>query len=361
MVLRAIRLCRLSRAASFVGGLLATETALRTLPSPRRPGEHLRKEPSVSTASMSRRVRVQRRRPRQASALDVGGARRAPAHEGLPKRLGTYADARGRARELVALPVTDGSSLVVDRCALTLGDRRLVARLDADEPPANARLVSRHYLQDEQGRWCRPLRSEDLLEAPAGASKETFAELCSSSSVAVAEHLHELRPVPGRRRSGSRPELRWCRRPRQEEGADWEPMALRALIGSLESYEPVRSLTARAIELRDRDASLSIRQLGHEHRRLCASAIVLNRALREAVQHAIERDGTSMSEIALRCGAVKHDQRGRSSGETSWLARRVGLMAEGGAVQPTPWVHSDVLALIARKGLRVSPREVEVP
>jgi len=27
---------------------------------------------------------------------------------------------------------------------------------------------------------------------------------------------------------------------------------------------------------------------------------------------------------------------------------------------PTPWVHSDVLALIARRGLGLSPREVEV-
>lgn len=315
----------------------------------------------MSTASMSRRVRVQRRRPRRASALDAGNARRISVHDGLPERLGVYADARGRTREIVALPVPDGSSLVVDRCGLTLGDRRLVARLEADEPPANAKLICRHYMQDEQGRWCRPLRSEDLLRPRAGASEETFAELCASSAVAIGDHLHELRAISGWRRSGSRPELRWCRRSRQEKRADWEPIALRALIGSLESYEPVRGLTARAIELRGRDASLSIRQLGHEHRRLCASAIVLNRALREAVQRAVERDGTSMSEIALRCGAVKHDQRGRSSGETSWLARRVGLMAEGGAERPTPWVHSDVLALIARKGLRVSPREVEVP
>ncbi len=28
--------------------------------------------------------------------------------------------------------------------------------------------------------------------------------------------------------------------------------------------------------------------------------------------------------------------------------------------RPTPWVHSDVLGLIAREGLRISPREVEL-
>jgi hypothetical protein len=31
-----------------------------------------------------------------------------------------------------------------------------------------------------------------------------------------------------------------------------------------------------------------------------------------------------------------------------------------GKPRPTPWVHSDVLALIARDGLGISPREVEL-
>ena len=49
-----------------------------------------------------------------------------------------------------------------------------------------------------------------------------------------------------------------------------------------------------------------------------------------------------------------------SSGETSWLARRIGQTPEAGQDQPTPWVHSDVLALIARDGLAMSPNEVEL-
>ncbi len=61
----------------------------------------------------------------------------------------------------------------------------------------------------------------------------------------------------------------------------------------------------------------------------------------------------------MRCGRLKHDAAGNCSGETSWLARRLGMMPEGGREQPTPWVHSDVLALIARDGLGLSPREVE--
>jgi hypothetical protein len=100
--------------------------------------------------------------------------------------------------------------------------------------------------------------------------------------------------------------------------------------------------------------------LRQEHARVCRSPIILNRGLREAVVRAIARGDVSMSEIAIRCGRVKYDRRGNRSGETSWLARRVGLLAEGGAVAPTPWIHSDVLALIARRGLGISPREVEL-
>ena len=74
----------------------------------------------------------------------------------------------------------------------------------------------------------------------------------------------------------------------------------------------------------------------------------------------IERQGLSLSEIAIRCGRVKRDCKGNESGETSWLARRLGILPEGGRSAPTPWIHSDVLALIARDGLGVSPREVEL-
>jgi len=62
----------------------------------------------------------------------------------------------------------------------------------------------------------------------------------------------------------------------------------------------------------------------------------------------------------VRCGRVKRDRRGNVSGETSWLARRLGLLPEGGERVPTPWIHSEVLALIARRGLGLCPREVEL-
>ena len=90
------------------------------------------------------------------------------------------------------------------------------------------------------------------------------------------------------------------------------------------------------------------------------SPIVLNRGLREAVAELLAREQLSMSEIAIRCGRIKRDGRGNESGETSWLARRLGLLPEGGHDAPTPWIHSEVLALIARDGIGVSPREVEL-
>jgi hypothetical protein len=135
-------------------------------------------------------------------------------------------------------------------------------------------------------------------------------------------------------------------------------VTLRELVGTLEDYEPARSMTATALRAQwPRDVGLSTLSL--ELSRLLRSPIVLNRGLREAVERAV-RAGTSMSEIALRCGRLKSDRNGNRSGETSWLARRIGQMPEAGRARPTPWVHSDTLALIARDGLDLSPREVEL-
>lgn len=77
------------------------------------------------------------------------------------------------------------------------------------------------------------------------------------------------------------------------------------------------------------------------------SAILFNRGLREAVQAAVRDGQVSMSEIAMRC-------------HTSWVNRRTGQQPERGKDRPSSWVHSDVLALIAREGLGISPNEVEL-
>jgi hypothetical protein len=302
--------------------------------------------------------------------------------------LARYTDAEGRLREVLARPGHAGSVLVVDRDAATLGDRRLVAHLAADEPAENAGLVCRHYLRDPRGRRCRPVTPEDLLAAPfSEGGVQVDPELCCAPPPETVELLdrhgrvHRLEAFDTGR---SIPQLRWRRltagsevgeradRPESErsesgrsrEGGDSEgdrqPERVRDVVGCLESYEPVRTLTAQALALHREDPAVSVAVLRAELQRLDASRIVLNRGLRRAVLLALRTGGLSLSEIAFRCGRVKRDGKGRASGETSWLARRVGISPEGGGGEPTPWIHSEVLAVIARLGLGVSPREVEL-
>jgi hypothetical protein len=295
--------------------------------------------------------------------------------------LACYLDAEGRPRELLARPGHAGSVLVLDRDAATLCDRRLVAHLAADEPPENAELVCRLYLADPDARWCRRVRPSDLEHAPEVGPGEPsrpggmchdgdmHSDLSDLAGESLAEHAHFGARVTGRRGNVYRLELlpgeraglqlRWTvRRP---TGA-WERVGLRDVVGSIESYEPVRTLTLRALasEHRLREQNVSLARVRAELERLSVSPIVLNRRLREALLARIDAGGLSMSEVALRCGMVKCDRNGRLSGETSWLARRVGIMPEGGGGPATPWIHSDVLGLIARRGLGVSPREVEL-
>ncbi|MFZ1155977.1 MAG: hypothetical protein WAN93_13855 [Solirubrobacteraceae bacterium] len=274
--------------------------------------------------------------------------------------LADYVDAEGRARELLALPGHGGSVLVLDRDAATLCDRRLVAHLAADEPRENALLVCTHYLEDTNGPRCRCVQPEDLEIAPfANNEYNTHGDLPEQPSHVADSNgrAYRLGLLPGER---STAQLRWLRRCTKVDHTAWEQASLREVIAALESYEPMRALTEQAITLHRADPSVSLTRLRCEFERLCASPVVLNRGLREAVLDAIDRNGTSMSEIALRCGIVKRDRRGNVSGETSWLARRIGTMPEGGQKSTTPWIHSDVLAAIARKGLGISPREVEL-
>lgn len=297
--------------------------------------------------------------------------------------LGRYVDRHGRPREIVARLGHAGSVLVLDRDAHTLGDRRLVAHLGADEPRENAALICHHYLHDPRGRRCRALTDEDLRTPGPGASAGNDGSPDAAPDFNGGSHTAppstaglrlgaDLPSTPAENppaivdRGGRAyrlgctsgrlaiPELRWLR------SADDRAISVREVVGALESYEPVRAHTLAALARHGEDPALSVAVLRAELRRMDASRIVLNRGLREAVLEANRSRGLSMSEIALRCGRVKHDARGNASGETSWLARRVGLAPEGGERRPTPWVHSDVLALIARAGLDLSPREVEL-
>jgi hypothetical protein len=275
--------------------------------------------------------------------------------------LGHYTDRHGRAREVIASHGAAGSTLVIDREHLTHDDSRLVAHLAADEPAENAAVVCRRYLEDVAvgGSRCRPLTAEDARVAPFADSWELDVELAPTPGADPVDR-HGARYRLELVHSGlSIPELRWCRH-RQEPPLAGEPVSLREAVASLESYEPLRALTLHALSRHARCGEISTAVLGAELTRVQESPIVLNRRLRLLVLAKVERRELSMSEIAIRCGRVKRDRRGNESGETSWLARRLGLLPDGGQSTPTPWIHTDVLALIARSGLDVSPREVEL-
>ncbi|HEY1834024.1 MAG TPA: hypothetical protein VGG08_06265 [Solirubrobacteraceae bacterium] len=265
-------------------------------------------------------------------------------------RLGHYPDGSGRIREIVCRAGHGGSVLVLDRDADGREHDLLVAHLGADEPAENAALVCQHYLSGGWRLRCRPLTDEDIRRAPF-TREEDWLNTHAASWLSPALAGLSLR----RLQTGmSIPELRWTR------GGASDAISLREAIAAFESYEPLVGCTRRALADWRRDGHVSTVVLSAELGRVLESPIVLNRGLREAVLERTRPGLLSMSEIAMRCGRIKRDRKGNSSGETSWLARRIGLLAEGGHGVPTRWIHSDVLALIAREGLGIAPREVEL-
>ncbi len=285
------------------------------------------------------------------------------AGDSTSRTLGRYRD-RGGAREIVARPAGGGSVLVIDWDARTLEDRRLLARLAPEESSANAALVCRLYLEDRDRDRVRPrpVSAHDLEQRATGPDDERGGTdalaVCQTSLVAATGHRLSIAAVPAA--GMSIPELRWLCRPPLPSAGPAQLHSVREVIGRLQDYEPARTLSLSAVSAAERHATVSVAVLRAELARVAASRIVLNRRLRETVLAVVARDGLSMSQIAVRCGRTKRDTRGNVSGETSWLARRLGLLPEGGLRAPTPWIHSDVLALIARRGLGVCPREVEL-
>ncbi len=300
-----------------------------------------------------------------ATPPDVGEAAPLQTESGArrTRSLGRYiALDNEQTREVVSLPRPDGSTLVVDHQLGTLSDGRLVAHLAHDEPACNARIVCDLYLADDERRGrCRavtpadfnatrhvtPSPSSDHGPRPSGRLQDAAGHIYRTCSLLVRVPFGEPRR-----------ELRWTRS-RVPGGRDpLDVVTLREVVGNLEAYEPARTLTREALACCP--AGTCDRRLREESQRLEDSAIVLNRGLREAVQRERRLGVLTLGEIALRCGRVRSNCPGGSTGETSWVARRIGEMPEGGEQKPCPWVHSDVLALIARDGLGICPREVEL-
>ena len=326
------------------------------------PSAVARRAPSKTRAGAlrrSKRRRSARTRGGQVNSQTVLAARR------RLNPLGSYTDADGRTREVIAGRRGDGDVLVVDRDAVTLGDRRLVAHLAADEPSENAALVCEHYLHDEHRGRCRRVSAEDLTGRPSTAqgpqpgpaSEDPHRAELLGRRGDERDYVYRLELV---RTEHAEAELRWRRHSRRAGPAAPTPVCVRDVIGAVESYEPVCGLTLRALAMYRRDPRVSTAGLREELGRVRESPIVLNRKLRQAVLAAIEHRDLSMSEIAYRCGRIKRGCKGGACGETSWLARRLGILPESGTDRLGSWVHSDVLALIARDGLGISPREVEL-
>jgi hypothetical protein len=270
-----------------------------------------------------------------------------------PDVLGRYCDRNGTERELRSLHLGDGSRLVVDWRNEDRADARLVATLASDEPPENGRVLAILYLADASRGRCVALRRSDL-----SASKPQEPDLACAPSQPLRDADGASYAISAVRCGKPYRELRWTRCTPGK--AHKHPICLRELLAALQAYEPARSLTLSEIALYERDPAISVCRLRSELERLDASPIVLNARLRQAVLRRAA-SGDSLSEIAQRCGRVKRHPGGSVSGETSWLSRRIGLLPEGGQAEPTKWVHSEVLALIARQGLDLCPAEVEAP
>jgi hypothetical protein len=255
-------------------------------------------------------------------------------------------------RELVILDAAYGSRLLVDRREGDGGDPRLLAHLAADEPLNNVHVVCREFLS-QRTRIARPLHPSDFGAPPEGSrdfANTPFKPITLSDAHGRRYFL---------RTTGNPAELRWHRDSGRREDSP-RCLSARDVIGALEAYDPVCAVTRAAVERFRADRQVSVATLSVELRRVQSSPIVLNRLLREAVLAAVAEHGISLSAIAMACGRVKRDERGNGSGETSWLARRVGLLPAAPGGRPNPWVHSDTLALIARDGLGIAPREVEL-
>ena len=228
--------------------------------------------------------------------------------------LATYRpDATGPTREVVTVKLS-GATLLIDRHAGTHEDARLVGRLEVEEPPENAEILTRLYLDDPNRGRCRPVAEEDLQTAPSErTASETTGVRWDAPLVADIGVILRLQLLP----TGSgATALRWTKTTETEGRGNAEAVSLRKVIGQLQDYEPALSMTAAAIRGHEQPGH-SVCMLRLELNRVIESPIVLNRRLRERVEHAVATEGLTMSEIAICCGRLKRDKRGRESGETS--------------------------------------------
>jgi hypothetical protein len=271
----------------------------------------------------------------------------------------------GAVRTIVTMRGAGNTTLVIDQLAGTKADPRVVDVLLPDEDPSNAQLIATMYAEDEN-RGARALVDEDLRESVAASShaangehekgREDAESLDHADGVVDDDGVRYcVREVDGGK-NGSPREMRWVR----VVGHECEIVTLRETIAHFESYTPFMAMSEAAASAYGDDQEIAVSTLHSELRRQQASPIVLNRGIREAVLRVVETEQASLSEIAARCGRSHSGNDATKSGDTTWLQRRIGVRKESGTDAPTHWVHTEVLALIAREGLGIAPHEVEL-
>ncbi len=152
--------------------------------------------------------------------------------------------------------------LVLDRDAATLCDRRLIAHLAADEPHENAELVCNHYLRGREGALVSARATRGSADLSAWPAKRIGMrhDLNSQDALVTGRdgNRYRLSPVPGER---CILQMRWCRAAAESDDRCWQQVSLREVVGAVESYEPMRTLTEQAIARHDKDHSVSVTRL----------------------------------------------------------------------------------------------------
>jgi hypothetical protein len=129
--------------------------------------------------------------------------------------------------------------LLIDQTAGGRDDRRLVGRIEADEPAENTELLARLYLKDPSRGHCRPLSAEDLDprldEHPADDPSAVCWNAPLIAGIGVTFRIQLLG-------TDTREHLRWTRTFNSQRG--------RAVRGGV---SPSRRWAAAGLPVRDHD------------------------------------------------------------------------------------------------------------
>ena len=299
----------------------------------------------MSAATAVRAAGPRGREPRaHAPAPAPAPQRNHPPPATPPRCLASYR-LKGIAREVVVLRGARGTTLVVDRERATQRDPRLLGELAREEPIANAKALVADYMRRSPAqRRCAPLTGARSHHVAAREPPQLPRQLCGPDGSWY--RIAEIGAEPGA--CGA---LRWQRTLPATRGARGSVTTLRDVVGALESYGPAIAMSEHAIAA---NPTVDHKVLAGEIKKLRNSTLVLNRRLREAVEAALAVS-MPLCEIAARCGRYRRDC--AETGEGSWVARRVGIAADGGAT--TPWITSDTLSQIA-EAIGLDPQDVEI-